>query len=171
MGLFRTDGRATRADIDQDGTGKRESGRPKKLTNEPEKTGAPPQLIYETDLGKMYCGDTLALLAGGEGAALRGKAQLVFTSPPFPLNDKKKYGNLLGEEYIEWFAGFAPKLKDLLTADGSMVVEIGNAWEPGRPVMSTVVLKALLRFLEAADLRTRTSRRARYCTRTDTTSI
>jgi len=135
------------------GTGKRVAGRSKKLTNEPETTGAPAQLIYETDLGKMYCGDTLAFLAGDEGAALRGKAQLVFTSPPFPLNDKKKYGNLLGEEYIEWFAGFAPKLKDLLTADGSIVVEIGNAWEPGRPVMSTVVLKALLRFLEAADLR------------------
>ena len=128
------------------------AGRSKKLTNEPELTGAAPELIYQTDLGKMYCGDTLAMLAGPEGAALRGKAQLVFTSPPFPLNAKKKYGNLQGEEYIEWFAGFAPKLKDLLTPDGSIVIEIGNAWEPGRPVMSTVVLKALLRFLEAADL-------------------
>ena len=128
------------------------AGRSKKLKNEPEKTGAPPRLIYETDLGKMYCGDTLALLAGEQGAGLGGKAQLVFTSPPFPLNDKKKYGNLLGEEYIEWFAGFAPKLRDLLTQDGSIVVEIGNAWEPGRPVMSTVVLKALLKFLDAADL-------------------
>lgn len=128
------------------------AGKSKKLTNEPELTGAAPELIYETDLGQMYCGDTLAMLASEEGAALRGKAQLVFTSPPFPLNAKKKYGNLQGEEYIEWFAGFAPKLKDLLTSDGSIVIEIGNAWEPGRPVMSTVVLKALLRFLETADL-------------------
>lgn len=123
-----------------------------KLKNEPEQTGAEPLLIYETRLGQMYCGDTLALLDSPEGQALRGTAQLVFTSPPFPLNDKKKYGNLQGEEYIEWFAGFAPKLADLLTPDGSVVIEIGNAWEPGRPVMSTVVIRALLRFLEAANL-------------------
>lgn len=132
--------------------GERVAGRSKKLSNEPETTGAAPEVIYETDLGKMYCGDTLALLGSDVGKSLRGKAQLVFTSPPFPLNVKKKYGNLQGEEYIEWFAAFAPKLKELLTSDGSIVVEIGNAWEPGRPVMSTVVLKALLRFLEAADL-------------------
>lgn len=124
----------------------------KKPKNEPEQTGAEPLLIYETDLGQMYCGDTLALLDSPQGAALRGTAQLVFTSPPFPLNEKKQYGNLQGEEYIEWFAGFAPKLSELLTADGSIVIEIGNAWEPGRPVMSTVVLRALLRFLEEANL-------------------
>lgn len=111
-----------------------------------------PQLIYETTLGKMYCGDTVALLGGPQSARLRGQAQLVFTSPPFPLNEKKKYGNLQGEDYIEWFAAFAPKLSQLLTADGSIVIEIGNAWEPGRPVMSTVVMKALLRFLETANL-------------------
>src|SRR4029077_11883344 len=31
--------------------------------------------------------------------------------------------------------------------------EIGNAWEPGRPVMSTLVLHALLRFLSRARLK------------------
>lgn len=123
------------------------------LTKESEQIAAEPTLIYETKLGKMFCGDTIALLDGQNADDLRGKAQLVFTSPPFPLNEKKKYGNLQGDEYIEWFAGFSPKLSQLLTADGSIVVEIGNAWEPGRPVMSTVVLKALLRFLEAANLR------------------
>jgi DNA modification methylase len=125
----------------------------RKLKNEPERTGAEPLLVYETKLGQMHCGDTLAFLDSPQGVTLRGTAQLVFTSPPFPLNDKKKYGNLQGEEYIEWFAGFAPKLSELLTADGSVVVEIGNAWEPGRPVMSTVVLRALLRFLERANLK------------------
>jgi hypothetical protein len=33
------------------------------------------------------------------------------------------------------------------------VIEIGNAWEPGRPVMSTIVLRALLRFLEEGGLK------------------
>src|SRR5947207_1785811 len=84
--------------------------------------------------------------------AIRGQVQLVFTSPPFPLNTKKKYGNLQGEEYIEWFAKFAPVLKDMVADNGSVVIEIGNAWEPKRPVMSTLVLRALLRFLEAGKL-------------------
>lgn len=32
----------------------------------------------------------------------RGKVQLVFTSPPFPLNRKEKYGNLGGDDYSKW---------------------------------------------------------------------
>lgn len=109
--------------------------------------------IYETKLGAMYCGDSAKLLRLDSISKLHRKAQLAFTSPPFPLNTKKRYGNLVGEEYIEWFAAFAPLLKKFITPDGSIVVEIGNAWEPKRPVMSTVVLKALLRFLEKGGLR------------------
>lgn len=78
----------------------------------------------------------------------RGKVQLIFTSPPFLLNRKKKYGNLQGEEYVKWLASFAPVFRELLKPDGSIVMELGNAWEPGRPVMSTLALRALLAFLE-----------------------
>jgi site-specific DNA-methyltransferase (cytosine-N4-specific) len=46
----------------------------------------------------------------------------------------------------------APQLRNLLTSDGSIVIEIGNVWEPGRPVMSTVVLQALLEFLKQGGL-------------------
>src|SRR5207248_3906619 len=63
--------------------------------------------------------------------------QLIFTSPPFPLNRKKKYGNLKGEEYVRWLASFAPRFRKLLKPNGSIVIEVGNAWEPGLPVMST----------------------------------
>lgn len=113
---------------------------------------AEPELIYDTAAGRMFCGDTLDFLGTSVGEEMKGQTQLIFTSPPFPLNEKKKYGNLQGDAYIEWFAAFAPKLRDLLTADGSIVVEIGNAWQSGKPVMSTVVLRALLEFLERADL-------------------
>lgn len=108
--------------------------------------------IYETNLGAAYCGDSLKVLRSKRLQQHKKQVQLVFTSPPFPLNTKKKYGNLQGEEYIEWFSQFAPLLRDIVAADGSIVVEIGNAWEPGRPVMSTLVLRALLRFLEAGGL-------------------
>lgn len=108
--------------------------------------------VYSTGLGTMYVGDSLEVLQSKQIQRHKGKVQLVFTSPPFPLNTKKKYGNLQGEQYIEWFADFAPRLRDLVTPDGSIVIEIGNAWEPGRPVMSTLVLRALLRFLEKGRL-------------------
>ncbi|MBK8207228.1 MAG: site-specific DNA-methyltransferase [Planctomycetes bacterium] len=77
---------------------------------------------------------------------------LVFTSPPFPLIRKKKYGNRVGEDYLSWLRDLAPKLTELLADDGSIVIEIGNAWEPGSPTMSTLPLRALLAFQEAAGL-------------------
>jgi site-specific DNA-methyltransferase (cytosine-N4-specific) len=83
----------------------------------------------------------------------RGKVDLIFTSPPFPLNRKKQYGNLQGQAYIEWLAGFALKLRPLLKPRGSIVMEVGNAWEPGRPVMSTLALRALLAFLDKGKFR------------------
>lgn len=109
-------------------------------------------LAYTTDLGAMYRGKLEAFLRTHEGRDIAGQVQLVFTSPPFPLNRKKRYGNETGEKYVEWLGSFAGPLKELLTPTGSVVLELGNAWEPGQPVMSTLALKALLGFLEGGDL-------------------
>ena len=97
----------------------------------------------------MYQSKIEEFLDSEIGRALRGQVQLVFTSPPFPLNRKKKYGNLVGEEYLAWLGSLAKPLGDLLTPDGSIVVELGNAWEPGEPVMSTLALEALLCLMKA----------------------
>ncbi|OFX00502.1 MAG: hypothetical protein A3E78_09675 [Alphaproteobacteria bacterium RIFCSPHIGHO2_12_FULL_63_12] len=83
---------------------------------------------------------------------LEGKVNLLLTSPPFPLVRKKRYGNLTGEEYLAWLEELAPRLAKLLAEDGSIVIEIGNAWEAGRPEMSTLPLEALLTFKKAANL-------------------
>jgi site-specific DNA-methyltransferase (cytosine-N4-specific) len=96
----------------------------------------------------MFCGDSKILLSGTVGDKLRGKVQLIFTSPPFSLNHKKRYGNLKGDAYIEWLVEFAPIFRQLLKPDGSIVIELGNAWEPGKPVMSPLALRALLAFLD-----------------------
>lgn len=112
----------------------------------------PSQPIYQTNLGSAYCGDSQQILRSPSFDTCKGKVQLAFTSPPFPLNTKKKYGNLQGEDYIAWFANYAPLLRDMVTDDGSIVIEIGNAWVPGEPVMSTHVLEAFLRFLKKGDL-------------------
>lgn len=107
---------------------------------------------YSTDRGRMYQATFEQFTESLEFEELRGNVQLVLTSPPFPLNRKKKYGNHEGEQYLEWIKALTPKIIDLLTADGSFVVEIGNSWEPGRPTMSTLSLRTLLGILEAGGL-------------------
>lgn len=107
---------------------------------------------YKTKFGKVYHGDCFELLNSDLAHEYIGKVQLVFTSPPFPLNRKKKYGNKTGQEYLEWIESLAPLLANVLSDDGSIVIEIGNAWNSGSPTMSTLPLRSLLAFKEAADL-------------------
>ncbi len=108
---------------------------------------------YWTDLGAMYQSSIEDFLRSNIATAVRSDVQLIFTSPPFPLNRKKRYGNLVGDQYLEWLENLAGPLGNLLSEDGSFVVELGNAWEAGEPVMSTLALKALLKLLEAGGFR------------------
>lgn len=109
-------------------------------------------IAYATQWGQMFHGRSEELLSNGSLSQLEGKVNLIFTSPPFPLNRKKRYGNETGEIYISWLCAFGVLLKKMLTPDGSIVIEMGNSWEPGMPVMSTLALRALLEFQEKNDL-------------------
>lgn len=93
----------------------------------------------------MYTGDCHDILSN-QLQNLKGHVNLIFTSPPFPLNRAKKYGNMTGDEYLEWIANLATFLKDYLTPDGSIVIELGNAWNSGIPTHSTLPMEALLEF-------------------------
>ena len=109
-------------------------------------------VVYRTALGRSILGKAEdVLLSPVYAEDLERKVDLLFTSPPFPLNRKKRYGNEQGETYVNWLVNFAPLFKKLLKPRGSIVLELGNAWEPGRPVMSTLALKALLAFLERGE--------------------
>lgn len=111
--------------------------------------GRPAQSVaYMTKHGRMFHGMSNELLASDAMARFEGKVNLVFTSPPFPLNTKKKYGNETGDEFVRWLAAFGPLLKKMLAPNGSIVMEMGNSWVPGAPVMSTLALKSLLAFQE-----------------------
>ncbi len=110
------------------------------------------ELAYSTKLGAAFNGKIEETTRSPEFIEYRHNVNLILTSPPFILNKKKKYGNLRGNEYIDWLSGLAILFKDYLTDDGSIVIELGNAWEPGRPVMSTLAIRALLAFLEEGDL-------------------
>lgn len=109
--------------------------------------GRPPENVaYATQWGRMLHGSSDDLLGNGSLSRFEGKVNLIFTSPPFPLNRKKRYGNETGDNYIRWLCSFGPLFKKMLAPDGSIVIEMGNSWEPGSPVMSTLALRALLEF-------------------------
>jgi DNA modification methylase len=102
---------------------------------------------FKTKYGSYYQGDSSQLLLNNLGKELRGKVQLILTSPPFPLNNKKSYGNLVGDEFKEWFISLAKTFSNLLTDDGSIVIELGNSWVPGRPIQSLLHLESLIGFV------------------------
>ena len=110
------------------------------------------RLGYTTDYGLMICSTIEDALSNSALTAHQGGVNLVFTSPPFPLNRKKSYGNRTGDTYLTWLGNLAPLLVDLLAPDGSIVIELGNCWEPGKPVMSTLPLRALLQFQQEGKL-------------------
>lgn len=102
------------------------------------------ELAYQTRKGRAYHGNSLELLDSLEDNSIN----LVMTSPPFDLLRQKSYGNLNGDEYIEWLTQFARKIKDKLTEDGSFVLDLGGAYQRGVPVRNLYNYKVLIKFVE-----------------------
>lgn len=100
--------------------------------------------LYFTSFGKAFIGDSLILLDYIEENSIN----LVITSPPFALQRKKEYGNKSQKEYVDWLAQFARKVKRVLTEDGSFILDLGGAYEKGRPVRSLYNYKILIKFCE-----------------------
>lgn len=107
--------------------------------------------LYKTHYGKLLVGDSIEMAKTYLNRYYNNKFQLIITSPPFPLNAKKKYGNRQGKDYLDWFIELAPIFSDLLTDDGSLVIEVGNAWESGRPVQSLLHLECLFGLVNHPD--------------------
>lgn len=82
---------------------------------------------YVTRLGRAYQGDALDLLQQFADESV----SLVFTSPPFALRRQKSYGNVTADEYIQWFLPITEQIHRVLRPDGSFVMELGGAWNPG----------------------------------------
>jgi len=102
------------------------------------------RLLYSTRLGRAYLGDSLELLDSVPTASVN----LVITSPPFALQRRKEYGNLPQHEYVDWLALFAVKIWRVLAEDGSFVLDLGGAYEKGRPVRSLYNYRVLIRFCD-----------------------
>lgn len=96
--------------------------------------------FYYTQYGAAYLGDSIELMK-----LLPDKSiNLILTSPPYALVFKKEYGNVDAEDYITWFMKFAEEFYRVLTDDGSLVLNIGGAWNKGEPTRSTYQFKLLV---------------------------
>jgi site-specific DNA-methyltransferase (cytosine-N4-specific) len=111
-----------------------------------------PRLAFKTRLGRSFRASIEEFLESADGRKLRGKVDLILTSPPFPLASPKSYGNKSGEDYLKWLSGLALPLGELLSPEGSLVLEIGNSWDKGSPTMSTLPFETLIALKKAAGL-------------------
>lgn len=96
---------------------------------------------YVTALGRAYCGDARELFR----TLADGSVSLVFTSPPFALRRQKAYGNVAAHEYVDWFLPLADEVFRVLRDDGSFVMELGGAWNPGSGTRSLFTYELLVR--------------------------
>lgn len=103
---------------------------------------------YKTDFGKAFNGDTLELIKHLPDDSVN----LIVTSPPYGLRDKKEYGNADPEVYINWFMPFAKEFRRVLTPDGSFVLNIGGSWELGKPTRSLYHFELLIELCKIFNL-------------------
>ena len=99
---------------------------------------------YLTNWGAAYSGDSLDLLAALPDASVN----LVLTSPPFALQREKEYGNKAQAEYVAWLANFARLVHRKLKDDGSFVLDLGGAYEPGSPTRSLYNFRVPIHFCD-----------------------
>lgn len=105
--------------------------------------------FYLTRQGAAYIGDALNLL----DELKDGSIQLVITSPPFALQREKSYGNVDQSVYVDWLAVFCRKVYRILDDDGSFVLDLGGAYQKGRPVRSLYNYRILLKLCDDLDFR------------------
>src|SRR5271154_3130122 len=100
--------------------------------------------VYRTRRGIQLCADsrnTLRILPANS-------VDLIVTSPPFALLRQKSYGNESQSEYVAWLAEFGKAALRVLKPTGSFVLDLGGAYERGRPVRSLYNYRVLIDFCD-----------------------
>lgn len=103
-----------------------------------------PRVYFKTDFGEIILGDSLGVLEVMEDKSV----DLIMTSPPFGLVRKKEYGNVPTDEYVDWFRPFGKEFKRVLKDQGSLVIDIGGAWNKGQPTRNLYHFKLLIMLCE-----------------------
>ncbi|GAB4210502.1 MAG: site-specific DNA-methyltransferase [Roseiflexaceae bacterium] len=103
-----------------------------------------PAPLYTTKYGAAYVGNSLDLLDGLEEDSI----DLVMTSPPFALQREKSYGNVDQGEYVDWLLQFCAKVYRVLSPSGSFVIDLGGAYQKGKPIRSLYNYRVLIRLCD-----------------------
>lgn len=103
-----------------------------------------PRRVYSTARGHQLAADSRAVLA----ALPESSVDLVVTSPPFALLREKSYGNEDQADYVAWLAEFGRGVLRVLKPTGSLVLDLGGAYQRGRPVRSLYQFRVLLEFCD-----------------------
>lgn len=105
--------------------------------------------IFMTDKGAAlwgHCEDAIGLI-DDESCAL------IFSSPPYPLIRKKEYGNEDERQYVDWMLRIAEQWPRKLTKDGSVVLNLGDAWRRGEPTLSLYQERLLIKLEDELGLK------------------
>ena len=104
----------------------------------------PNNQVYRTTRGLQLCGDSVELLTYLPDRSV----DLIMTSPPFALLRKKAYGNKDQDQYVEWLGRFGEAAYRVLKDSGSFVLDLGGAYQKGKPVRSLYNYRVLLDFCD-----------------------
>ncbi len=102
------------------------------------------EYLYKTKLGNAVVGDSLLLLRD----IPENSIDLVITSPPFALSRPKEYGNKDQTEYIDWVLQFTAEVKRVIKNEGSLVIDLGGAYQKGSPIRSIYNFRLLVRLCD-----------------------
>ncbi|MCI0332768.1 MAG: site-specific DNA-methyltransferase [Planctomycetes bacterium] len=100
--------------------------------------------LYRTEWGRMIVGAAEHVLSELPSESV----DLVVTSPPFALLRQKSYGNLEQSAYVDWLVSFGPLVQRVLKTTGSFVLDLGGAYQRGKPVRSLYNYRVLLQLCD-----------------------
>lgn len=99
---------------------------------------------YSTSLGKCIQGNSLEILKTLENNSV----DLIITSPPFSLQRHKDYGEVSQEEYVDWLLQFGTEAYGKLKDTGSLVIDLGGAYQKGHPVRALYPFRFMIKMCD-----------------------
>lgn len=100
--------------------------------------------VYESGSGIILWATAEAV----EAKLASESINLILTSPPYPLLRRKEYGNLDERNHLEWLLERAQEWHRSLAEDGSLILNLGDAWIPGTPTQSLYQERLLVRLCD-----------------------
>ncbi|WP_243455974.1 site-specific DNA-methyltransferase [Sphingosinicella sp. BN140058] len=73
-----------------------------------------------------------------------GSVRLLLTSPPYALTTKKRYGNEVGQDYVDWLCSIIERLMPVMESNGSLVINLGDAFIRKSPTVSLYQERAII---------------------------